>query len=234
MPLSLSEQFSSLSTALVCDACLRLKFQFRLCPPEVRPVVQGEKVAGRVLPVRHYGSVDVFLEAMESAQEGDVMVIDNGGRMDEACVGDLTVLEAEASGLAGMVVWGCHRDTQELLKIGFPVYSLGAVTAGPSRLDLRESDALTMAEIDEFTVSKEDVGFADDDGVLFVSANQVGEVLEVARSISDVERRQADGVRRGKRLRDQLRFGEYLEKRRADRNYTFRMHLSSFGGAIEE
>jgi hypothetical protein len=38
-----------------------------------------------VLPVRHYGSVDVFLEAFGRAQAGDVPVIDNGGRSDEAC-----------------------------------------------------------------------------------------------------------------------------------------------------
>jgi 4-hydroxy-4-methyl-2-oxoglutarate aldolase len=41
---------------------------------------------------------------MEKAEPGDVLVIDNGGRMDEGCIGDLTVLEAQASGLAGIAV----------------------------------------------------------------------------------------------------------------------------------
>ena len=50
---------------------------------------------GRALPARHSGSVDVFLEAFTAAQPGDVLVVDNGGRVDEACVGDLTVLEAQ-------------------------------------------------------------------------------------------------------------------------------------------
>jgi regulator of RNase E activity RraA len=44
-------------------------------------------IAGRVLPVRHYGSVDIFLEAMGTAQRGDILVIDNQGRMDEGCIG---------------------------------------------------------------------------------------------------------------------------------------------------
>jgi regulator of RNase E activity RraA len=46
--------------------------------------VAGQRVAGRVLPVRHYGSVDVFLEALGRAEAGDVLVVDNGGRLDEA------------------------------------------------------------------------------------------------------------------------------------------------------
>jgi regulator of RNase E activity RraA len=53
----------------------------------------------------------VFLEALGSAGYGDVLVVDNGGRADEACVGDLVVLEAQAAGVSGMVVWGLHRDT---------------------------------------------------------------------------------------------------------------------------
>ena len=39
---------------------------------------------------RHHGSVDIFLEALERRQAGDVLVIDNGGRTDEGCVGDLS------------------------------------------------------------------------------------------------------------------------------------------------
>lgn len=99
--------FGQLSTPLVADACLRLGMPLRLAAPGIRPLSSGSRVAGRVLPARHYGSVDIFLEAMGSAGQGDVLVIDNGGRTDEACIGDLTVLEARACGLAGIVVWGC-------------------------------------------------------------------------------------------------------------------------------
>jgi len=80
--LQLSAAFSVISTPLIADACLRLKITVRIAASGIRPVVPGSHICGRVMPVRHYGSVDIFLEAMGSAHRGDILVIDNDGRMD--------------------------------------------------------------------------------------------------------------------------------------------------------
>jgi 4-hydroxy-4-methyl-2-oxoglutarate aldolase len=210
--------FSKLSTPLVADAALRRKIAFRVAPPGIKPVVPGTRIAGDALPAQHFGSVDVFLEAMQHSQRGNVLVIDNGGRMDEGCIGDLTALEAQVSGLAGIVVWGVHRDTPELRQIGFPVFSYGAWPSGPQRLDVQASDVV----------------FADDDGCLFVSSEDVEELLVTARNIWETERRQAEGIKAGRALRAQLDFARYLEKRTADPSHTFRDHLRNIDGAIEE
>ncbi len=70
----LQRRTAGLSAANVADGCVRLG-----------------------LPV-------IFLEALERAEAGDVLVADNGGRLDEACIGDLAVIEAAAAGLAGVVI----------------------------------------------------------------------------------------------------------------------------------
>ena len=145
-------------------------------------MVPGHRIAGRALPVRHYGSVDVFLEALGRAGAGDVLVIDNGGRADEACVGDLAVLEARAAGVAGLVVWGLHRDTPELAAIGLPVFSYGSCPAGPVRLDEREPQALATARFGAHLAARGDIDFADDDGAVFVPAEQAGPVLTAAQT----------------------------------------------------
>jgi 4-hydroxy-4-methyl-2-oxoglutarate aldolase len=234
VPDQLRGRFAALTTAHVADACLRAGVPVRCAPAGVRPVPPGGRLAGRVLPARHAGSVDIFLEAIDRAAPGDVLVVDNGGRTDEACVGDLVVLEAQAAGLAGLIVWGLHRDTADIAAVGLPVFSLGATPTGPQRLDPRPADALASARVGEWTVGPGELALADDDGVLFVPAAGAGELFDLAESIRDTERRQADRIRAGQPLRAQVGFGAYLAGRAENPALTFREHLRAVGGAIEE
>ena len=71
----LNTAFADLSTPLVADACLRLGVPYRLAPPGIRPVIAGSRLAGRALTARHYGSVDIFLEALATAAPGDVLLL---------------------------------------------------------------------------------------------------------------------------------------------------------------
>jgi 4-hydroxy-4-methyl-2-oxoglutarate aldolase len=226
--------FAGLSTPLVADACIRSGTALRVAPPGIASVTAGSQIAGRALPARHYGSVDVFLEAFSGAGQGDVLVVDNGGRADEACIGDLVVLEAQAAGLGGVVVWGLHRDTPELGEIGLAVFSYGRYPGGPARLDEQEPAALASARFGSCLVTASDIVFGDDDGVVFVAADKTGEVLATARQIAQTERDQARKIRAGLTMRQQTAFEDYRARRAAQPSYTFRQHLRRIGGAVEE
>jgi regulator of RNase E activity RraA len=228
----LRRRFAALTTAHLADACIRTGAPVRCAPAALHAIVPGP-LAGRVAPSRHAGSVDVFLDALMQAEPGDVLVADNGGRTDESCIGDLVALEVQAAGLAGIVIWGLHRDTADIRAIGLPLFSLGAVPTGPQRLDPRSPDACTTATVGDWTVGRDDLVFGDDDGVLFVRATGAEEIFTVAEAIRDTERRQAERIRAGVSLRDQVHFDTYVARRRETPELTFRDHLRAVGGAIE-
>ena len=77
--LELRRRFAALTTAHLADACIRAQLPVRCAPAGVHAVVPGSRLAGRVCPARHAGSVDIFLEALEGAAPGEVLVADNDG-----------------------------------------------------------------------------------------------------------------------------------------------------------
>jgi regulator of RNase E activity RraA len=223
---------ATLTTPMISDACRSLNLPVRAAPFGIRALIPGQRLYGRVFPVRHYGDVDIFLEAITLAETGDVLVIDNGGRLDEACIGDLVTLEAQLAGLSGIALWGAHRDTAEIIEMNFPVFSSGAFPVGPQRHETRDANPFGVVSFGDCRVSREDVIFGDQDGVLFLAAQHLPQVIEAAQSIQEMESRQAERARGGNSLRQQFQFDSYLSERGRDPAYTFRLHLKRIRGAI--
>jgi regulator of RNase E activity RraA len=130
-------------------------------------------------------------------------------------------------------VWGAHRDTVAIRAIGIPLWSLGTCPVGPQELRTRSLHALDAATVGRTTVTRDDVVFADEDGVVFVSADDAPRVVASAREIAAREQAQASQLAAGMLLRTQFDLDQYLARGREDPAYTFRDHLKARGGAIE-
>ncbi|MHA2278762.1 MAG: RraA family protein, partial [Candidatus Kariarchaeaceae archaeon] len=57
----IAERFQGLNTAVIIDACLRAKVSYRVVTDGIKPINTDHLLAGKVRPVKHYGSVDIFL-----------------------------------------------------------------------------------------------------------------------------------------------------------------------------
>ncbi|SDY80248.1 RraA family protein [Herbiconiux ginsengi] len=222
----------TLSTAAIADASLRIGVLARPAPPTLVPLLPGASFSGPAAPITHLGSVDVILQTIDDAPTGAVVVVDNAGRDDEACVGDLMVLEALTAGMSGMVVWGRHRDTAQLRQIGLPLHSLGAFPFGPRRVPPAGAP-MAVAVLGGVAVAPGDYLFGDDDGILVLTPDRLDEVVEAALAIQATESAQAERMHAGTSLRTQLDFAAYRAGQAADPTLTLRRHLAERGGAIE-
>lgn len=222
-----------ITTAHLADACMQLGLEPRCAPHALRPVTSLCRFVGLAQPVRHSGSVDVILEAIDVMAKGSVLVVDDEARVDRACIGDLTVLEAALAGASAMAVNGLHRDTAQLRDIGLPVFSLGSSPSGPLSWSAPPEDALRFAHLGPWRVTAADLVIGDEDGVLLVPQVRAEEVFRVAKTVGETERYQAEEMKSGRTLRSQFDFDSYLDQRKADPAWTFRRHLAERSASIE-
>jgi 3-hexulose-6-phosphate synthase/6-phospho-3-hexuloisomerase len=89
----------------------------------IRPLFSGIRMIGRALTVRTYpGDWAKPVQAIDLAEPGDVIVIDAGG-VGPALWGELATHSALQKGLAGVVIDGALRDSDEIIDLRFPAFS---------------------------------------------------------------------------------------------------------------
>jgi regulator of RNase E activity RraA len=221
--------FEKWSTALVADAMARLGLPPNVAPGGIRSLVAGSRFTGPASPAVLTGFADRVLEAIYRSDPGSVLVLDNKDRSDEACFGDLAAYEARTQGLAGIVIWGRHRDGAEVAEVGVPLFSYGAYPLGLQRTYADVEDPFGRCRFGEASVERGDLVLADEDGVVFVPRTEVDRVLGAAEEIAAAESAQVERIRSGTTLREQLQFDRYLEDKRQDPGLTLSEHMKRLG-----
>lgn len=213
---SVLEELAKISTPNISDALDRLKIRGGL--EGILPVVDGVKMIGTAFTVRFIQASAVELEPwqtyIDSAQPGDVIVIDNGGRTYCTVWGGLLSITAKQTGITGTVIDGVCRDVHIIREIKYPVFSKGRfMMTGKDRVQLAEVNG--PVTISNVLVRPGDVVVGDDSGVVVVPAEKAAEVARAAREIQDAEEAIEQEVRRGTPLSEARRKHKYGELQRA-------------------
>ena len=134
--------------------------------------------------------------AIVAAEPGDVLVIANEGRTDVSCWGGLLALAACRNGIGGVVIDGACRDITESAEQGFPVFGRAVVPVS-ARGRIVQLAMHVPVEIAGHVVYPGDAVLADDNGVVFIPADELERVISLAERIVAREQGMADAVRAG-------------------------------------
>ncbi len=166
-----------------------------------------QRIAGKVITVRVVPRTDnkprphLCTGAIMSSDPGDVIVVDNGGRLDVSCWGGLLSQAAVQQQVAGVILEGACRDVTEAMELGFPVFAKGT-TPRTARGRIVEESFGEPVLISGLTVATGDYVIADPTGIAFVPKTRIDEVVNLANRIVDKESEMAQSLKYGKSIID--------------------------------
>ena len=167
----------------------RLTTTHRICGRVI--TVKMGRDEGRPPASRHLGTT-----AIESAEPGDVIVMEQRTGIDAACWGGNLSLGAKLKQVAGVIVDGPARDIDDAREYDFPVFarSVTSRTARGRIVEVATNVAITVGDV---TVHPGDFVVADASGVVFVAKSHVEQVLEAATAVIARERAMVAALREG-------------------------------------
>ncbi len=207
----LSEAFRLVEVASVSDAIEQLYGTKAYMSHDMRPLMQT-KFAGPAVTVllkkeeHHEGAPaqQGMLDAIDEAPAGSVYVIVLEDGLDYAAVGGLMSTAMKVRGLAGAVVDASIRDTPQITKLQFPIFSRG-VAASTTINHYRfvgKNIPVTCAGVQ---VRPSDIIVADMDGVVVVPKEKAADVLKKAQQLDDTEHSMLPFIEKYKSIREAVR-----------------------------
>jgi 4-hydroxy-4-methyl-2-oxoglutarate aldolase len=185
---------TELFTALVGDVLDKMGYFHQFLPPELKPLDPKMIVFGKAMPVLEadvfaeqleYSSNNfinkpfgIMFEALDDLKENEVYIC-TGSSFRYALWGGLMSTRAIKLKAAGAVVHGYSRDTNEVLRLGFPTFSIGtyAQDQGPRG---KVIDYRVPIEIGKVRICPGDIIYGDRDGVVVIPGQIQDEVFERA------------------------------------------------------
>ena len=200
--------FESLSSALIGDVLDTAGRRHQMLPQGIKPLVPGTRILGRAMPVLECDMLDgagegplaarpfgLMFEALDSLLPGEIYIA-SGSSFDYALWGGLMSLRAQTLGAAGAILNGYIRDTDEIRRLGFPVFSCGSY-AQDQGVRGKVVGYRTRIRIGQTDIAPGDLIFGDDEGVLVIPADIEQEIIAAAAEKARTENKVAKAIRGG-------------------------------------
>ncbi|WOA52635.1 RraA family protein [Dickeya solani] len=171
----------------------------------IRHISGNQRIAGTAWTVRYIAvdpdNIGTVGDYIDDVQSGDVVVIDNAARKDCTVWGGILSQLAASKKIAGTVINGVSRDTDEANQSQYPIYALGHyMRTGKDRVQV--AAVCEPISISGVTIKNGDVIVADIDGVVVIGRHHLENVIDRALQMQTVERSILSDVLSGMRISD--------------------------------
>lgn len=183
-PDALLDRFAGVAAAHLSDNMSRLS----AAGASLRPMHRAGHLVGNALTVRVRPGDNLMVhKAIDIARPRDVIVVDAGGELAQAIIGELMLRHAEKRGVAGFVINGAIRDLATIGSEDFPVYAAGVTHRGPYKDGPGEINV--PVALDGMLVQPGDIIVGDLDGVVAVPLDEAEALLALAAAHKAKEER---------------------------------------------
>lgn len=149
---------------VTCDLCDDHPDDVRVCEPMFANYGGRGAFGGRIVTVKCFEDNSRVKELLATPGEGRVLVVDGGGSLRCALLGDLIGESAVKQGWAGVIVYGCVRDVDALAELDLGVQALASIPLKSVRKGIGEVDVpVTFGGI---TFVPGEYVYADNNGVI--------------------------------------------------------------------
>jgi regulator of RNase E activity RraA len=214
------KRFLSLSTSNISDALDKIGIWgvvIGILPMYECPKIVGHAVTIKITAVGAYKpETHLGVDAIDAAEKGDLIVIDNRGDIKNNCWGEILSLGAKNKGIAGIVVDGAVRDIDACKDFDFPIYARGVVPVTARGRVMQES-VNEIIRIGDVQVRPRDIVMADVNGTVVIPWERMQDVLESAEDIYAKELKMLNDLRSGMSIKE------------VDQKYNYEKMLSNDG-----
>jgi 4-hydroxy-4-methyl-2-oxoglutarate aldolase len=149
----------------------------------IKPLVPGTFLVGPAFTVRApHLDLSALGGVRDAARPGDVIVVDQVGEQEHACLGEFRALHSIRAGHAGFVIDGAVTDVVELRAMGYPVFTRAVSALVAKRLDVDGAMGVSV-QCGGVVVNPGDLIVADDNGVCVMSEDEAREQLPRVREV---------------------------------------------------